>query len=180
MRRSSDRLGPARVLILALGVWFVPLGRSAVLPPVVARINGTEITAGALERRMRQSRSMDPKRADSMNADQEKAAMVRVLRSMIIEEIEYREAVIQRIAVTDQEVEADYVHTKEGFPGFERSLAMAGSSPEEWKDQYKRSLMISRLEKKVLGEGKDLARSDRRREWLKDLVTRGQIWMWNP
>ncbi len=152
-------------------------------PPVVAVVNGHEITRQDLERRMAQSRSMDPERFDAMSEAAKKKALARVLNACVVQEVEYQEAVGQGIRVPDEEVSEALEKVRRAFPdekAFRQSLSEAHISVDEWREEMKRSLIISRLEMKVSAGLPASEWRSQRPDWMRGLRNKYAIWIWSP
>ncbi len=153
------------------------------LPPVVAVVNGHKITRQDLERRMAQSRSMDPERFDAMSEAAKKKAMARVLNACVVQEVEYQEALGQGVHVPDEEVSEALEKVRRAFPdeqAFRLSLSAARISLDEWREEMKRTLVISRLEMRVSAGLPASEWRQKRPEWIQGLGHKHRVWVWRP
>ena len=118
-------------------------------PDVVATVNGHNITREELERRMTQSRAMDPGRFDAMDLEQRKKAIARTISDMIVREVIYQEALKRKIVVTDREVDLNLEGMKRQFPSeevFKKTFADAKITITAWKKETRQNLMAIKLE----------------------------------
>ncbi len=169
------RIGEA-LLVIALGA--VAQAASG-LPPVVAVVNGREITSRELERRVAQSRSMDPERFDGMSESAKNRAVARVLNAIILQELEYQEALRQGIEVSDGEVNRALHKARRSFPSdaaFRAFLSSGRITVGEWREEMKRALMIARLEAKISAGEPASQWASRRPVWIQSLRTKARIW----
>jgi len=146
------------------------------IPDVVAVVNGTNITKQDIERRMAQSRSMNPERFDAMGLEERKKAIIRTTGNMVMREVIYQEAVRRGIVVTDKEVEMGLDDLKRRFPSeeaFEKSLADANITIPAWKEETRKSMMEMKLEGLMAAK---LKISD----WKRGLLTNATVWKWSP
>lgn len=153
------------------------------LPPVVAIVNDHRITRQDLERRMAQSRSMDPERFDAMSAPAKTRALMRVLDACVVQEVEYQEALAQAVQAPHADVSEALEKVRRAFPdeeAFRRSLSAAEISADEWREEMKRSLMISRLEMKVAAGLPASEWRKQRPEWIEGLRNKYRTWVWLP
>ncbi len=144
-------------------------------PPVVATVNGHPITRKDLERRIAQSRSMDPERFANMSVSEREKAIARLLRARIVQELEYQEAVRRGIEAPEREVSLALAQARRAYSSdedFEKSLLAASITVAEWREEMKKSLMIRKLEESV-GDREKTA-------WIKSLWDRSRIWMSQP
>ncbi|MCR4346656.1 MAG: SurA N-terminal domain-containing protein [Sulfuricaulis sp.] len=121
----------------------------ATLPEIVARINDVAVTRAQFETRLAQSRSMNPSLFDAMGAEEKAHAMVRVLNGMIQRELEVREAHRRGITVAEEEIaqrlrEMEASYANKG--GLKQAFAEFKITPEQWKEETRRNLLIERLE----------------------------------
>lgn len=92
---------------------------------------------------------MNPALFDAMGAEEKAHAMVRVLNGMIQRELEVREAHRRGITVAKEEVaqrlrELEAAYANKG--GLKQAFAEFRITPEQWKEETRRNLLIERLE----------------------------------
>ena len=122
------------------------------MPEVMAKINGVPITREQFERRLSQSRSMNPSKYDSMTGEEKERAVLRTLNAMIIRELEYQEALRNGIGVNDEEVEKEFQDLRRRYTAegeFSEALKEFHITPEKWKEEMKRTMAIRKLEDKM-------------------------------
>ena len=146
------------------------------IPDVVAVVNGTNITKQDIERRMAQSRSMNPERFDAMGLEERKKAIIRTTDNMVMREVIYQEAVTRGIVVTDKEVEMGLDDLKRRFPSeeaFQEAFADANITIPAWKEETRKNMMGVKLEELMAAK---LKISD----WKRGLLTNATVWKWSP
>jgi DmsE family decaheme c-type cytochrome len=149
------------------------------IPPTVARVGKRAILRAELERRIAQSRSMDPARFDRMTEEEQKKALCRILSSMVVRELELQEARKRNIAADERVIEELLKREEKNRGGpeaFAKALAEARSSVPEWQREMREEQMIRGIEAKA-GAGND---PGVRKTWLDSLRRSSQMWMWNP
>lgn len=132
-----------------------PSAEAIQIPDLVATVNGVNIIRQDLERRISQSRAMDPERFDAMSLEQRKSAIIRTIDQMILREIIYQEAVNRGIVVSDEVVDFKLDELKMQFPSedvFKQAFADAGITIPAWKDDTRMTLMGMKLEEMVVDE----------------------------
>ncbi len=125
------------------------------IPDVIATVNGVNIKRQELERRMAQSRSMNPERFEAMTLEQKKKAMARTIDNMILREVIYQEAVKRNIVVTEEEVNLELENLKKQFPSgkeFDKTFAEYNITIPAWKVETRRKLMGIKLEEQMVSE----------------------------
>lgn len=125
------------------------------IPDVVATVNGVNITKQELDRRMRQSRSMDPERFDAMSSEQKKKAMARTIDNMVLREVIYQEAAKRNIVVTEEEINLKIENLKKQFPSekeFDKTFAEYNITIPAWKAETRSNLMGIKLEDQLVNE----------------------------
>ena len=153
------------------------------LPPVVAVVNGRKITRRDLERRVAQSRSMDPEGFDRMSESVRQRALARVLRACIVRELEYQEALRRGVRVRDERVRLALDTARRRYPSqdaFRRSLLQGQITVGQWRQEMKRTLMISGLEERISAGLPAPEWAKQRPLWLQGLRNRARIWVWEP
>lgn len=164
------------VLWMAFGI----LARAAPgAPPVVAIVNRRKITLRELWRRVAQSRSMDPERFDAMSDSAKNSALARVLNAIILQELEFQEALRQGIEVSNVEVNRALDKARRSFPSeeaFRASLSRGHITEGEWMEEMKMAMAISRLEEKVSARLPASQWTKRRTEWIESLRVKARIW----
>lgn len=121
-------------------------------PDVLARINSVEITRAQFEVRIAQSRSMNPKLFDAMAPEEKNRAIVRVLNAMILRDLEVQEARRRGMKVAEKEVERQREELEQTYSrkgGLQQALADFQITLEQWKEEARRSLLISKLEESM-------------------------------
>lgn len=153
---DSETLPPAFMSMKRLLFFFALLPGVAAaetapptLPEIVARINDVAITRAQFETRLAQSRSMNPALFDAMGTEEKTRALVRVLNGMIQRELEVREAHRRGITVAKEEIaqrlrELEAAYANKG--GLKQAFAEFRITPEQWKEETRRNLLIERLE----------------------------------
>ena len=130
-------------------------GKAIKIPDVVATVNGHNFTREDLERRMAQSRAMDPGRFDALDLEQRRKAIGRTISNMVVREVVYQEAIKRKIVVTDKEVDLRLEDLKRQFPSEEalnKAFADANISIPAWKSETRKSLMATKLEDLMVDE----------------------------
>lgn len=122
-------------------------------PEVVARVNGRPILRRDFDLAVQiQFRG----RRQSVGLKELQAVRDKVLERLIDNEVLYQKAVRSEAAVGDQEIEAEFGKMKQGFPSasdFDSTLKRSGVTEAEFKDQLRRTLLVTRfVEKEVVGD----------------------------
>lgn len=156
------------------------------IPDVVAVVNGTNITRQDLERRMAQSRSMNPERFDAMGIEERKKAIIRTIDNMVMREVTYQEAVREGIVVTDEEVEMGLDDLKRRFQSedaFQKAFADANITIPAWKKETRKNMMGMKLEGLMAAKLKisdSEWQQQQRPAWERGLLTNAKVWKWSP
>ncbi len=125
------------------------------IPDVVATVNGHNITREDLERRMTQSRAMDPERFDAMDPEQRKKAIARTIGNMVVREVVYQAALKRKIVITDKDVDQKLKELKSQFPSedaFHKTFADAQITIPAWRVETKKNIMAAKLEELMADE----------------------------
>ena len=147
------RLQMAQIAQKGQGIWVEEMGageKEAIeIPEVVATVNEVKIMRQELERRMGQSRAMDPERFDAMGIEERKRAIMRTIDNMVFREVVYQEAVKRGIVVTEEEIGLNLDNLKKQFPSeeaFEKAFADAKMTIPAWREEQRRNLIALKLE----------------------------------
>lgn len=131
--------------LAAIGAWVafgdVPRNGSA-----VAMVNGEAITQGELDERVEAQLITFGEQAASVDRS---AVEEQVLDSMVVELLLIQKAKESGVAVTDEEVEAQYTQSEaqfaEGEQTFAEALAESGLTAESFRERIRNQLLIERL-----------------------------------
>ncbi len=118
----------------------------------MAKVNAVPITREQFEQRLAQSRSMNPSIYDSMDGEEKERAVLRTLNAMIIRELEYQEALRNRVGVNDEEAEKEFQTLRRRYrteEEFNEALKEFRITAEMWKEEMKRTIAIRKIEEKM-------------------------------
>ena len=125
------------------------------IPDTVATVNGVDIIRQDLERRMVQSRAMNPERFDAISLEERKKAITRTIDNMILREVIYQEAARRDIIVAEKDVDLALDALKRRFPSedaFQKAFADADITVPVWKVETKKNMMGMKLEELMVNE----------------------------
>jgi parvulin-like peptidyl-prolyl isomerase len=158
------------MLPLALGLAVAPAGAQGKPPrgsseeEVVATVNGRPILRRdfdlAVQVQLR-GRLQGGLRLEELRAVREK-----VLESLIDNEVLYQKAAKSRLDVPDADVEAEIQRIRAGFPDpgdFARVLDEEGVSEADFRDQVRRSILVTRFVEREVVDGVAIEEEDLRR-----------------
>jgi peptidyl-prolyl cis-trans isomerase C len=114
----------------------------------VAVVNGTPIEQSLFETTLAQSQQQAAQQGQSVSQEQ-------VLESLIEEELLYQASIEQDVDVADEDVAGQFEQTKSNFQSdeqFETALSQAGLTPDELRNQIRRSLAINQLITQEIGQ----------------------------
>ncbi len=124
----------------------------------VARVNGQPISLYQVESSLQQMLDpyKDTKGKVRLTQPQQYAARKQVIENLIMRELLYQEACRRGIEATDEELQQAHDGTTAEFHSeqhFKAVLLMQGLSPDEFRDQLRRDIIVNRLAASIV-EGK--------------------------
>ncbi len=114
----------------------------------VAVVNGTPIEQSFFETTLAQSQQQAAQQGQQVSQQQ-------VLESLIEEELLYQQSLEQDVDVADEEVTNRFEQTKSNFQSdeqFQQALSQAGLTPDQLREQIRRSLAINQLITQEIGQ----------------------------
>jgi hypothetical protein len=155
---------------------LVPPGDAATPPDedVVATVGNVSIRRADLDRRLAQSRSMDPARFDAMTAEERRCAAAAALAQLVRREVLVQEARRRGLVADEAEVARRFAELSRSAPRGDVDALLGAHAIDgpQWREETRHNLLID-----ALRSAPDMMALDDagRRAFTRDLVARHAV-----